>query len=68
MPSYNPRQEANKTILNLLSEAVEKNPDLRFHQLLQFLGVELPRTDQFYEESSKTLENLSRMIAAMSKS
>lgn len=67
MPGYNPRQEANQTILNLLSEAVEKNPDLRFHQLLQFLGIELPRTDQFYEESSQTLETLRSMIAAMSK-
>lgn len=67
MPGYNPRQEANQTILNLLSEAVEKHPDLRFHQLLQFLGIELPRTDQFYEESSQTLETLRSMIAAMSK-
>ena len=65
MPSYNPRQEANRTILNLLSEAVEKNPDLRFHQLLQNFGIEIPHTDQFYEESSKTLENL---VAMMSKS
>ncbi len=64
MPGYNPRQEANRTILNLLSEAVEKNPDLRFHQLLQDLGVEVPNTDQFYEESSKTLENLSAMISS----
>lgn len=63
MPGYNPRQEANRTILNLLSEAVEKNPDLRFHQLLQNLGVEVPNTDQFYEESSKTLENLVAMIS-----
>lgn len=63
MPSYNPRQEANRTILNLLSEAVEKNPDLRFHQLLQNLGVEVPNTDQFYEESSKTLENLVAMTS-----
>ena len=61
----NSRQEANRTILNLLTEAVEKNPDLRFHQLLQDLGVEIPHTDQFYEESSKTLENL---VAMMSKS
>ena len=60
----NSRQEANKTILNLLSKAVEKNPDLRFHQLLQNLGIEVPHTDQFYEESSKTLENL---VAMMSK-
>lgn len=54
----NSRQETNRTILNLISEAVEKNPDFRFHQLLQSLGVENPAIDQFYEESSKTLENL----------
>lgn len=65
MASCSPRQEANRTILNLLSEAVEKNPDLRFHQLLQSLGIEIPHTDQFYEESSKTLESL---VAMMSKS
>ena len=59
------RLASNRTILNLLAEAVEKNPDLRFHQLLQDLGVEVPNTDQFYEESSKTLENL---VATMSKS
>lgn len=60
--SRNLRQEANRTILNLISEAVEKNPDLRFHQLLQSLGVETPGTDQFYEESIKTLENLTARI------
>lgn len=56
--NHSSRQEANRTILNLISEAVEKNPDLRFHQLLQSLGVETPGIDLFYEESSKTLENL----------
>ena len=64
MNSNSSRQEANRAILKLLSEAVEKNPDLRFHQLLQSLGIEIPHTDQFYEESSKTLGN---MVATMSK-
>lgn len=59
----NSRQEANRTILNLLSEAVEKNPDLRFHQLLQNIGVEVPNIDQFYEESSKTLDDLVAMTS-----
>ena len=58
------RFEANRKILELLAKAAEKNPDLRFHQLLQSLGVEIPHTDQFYEESSKTLGN---MVATMSK-
>ena len=64
MNSNSSRQEANRAILKLLSEAVEKNPDLRFHQLLQSLGIEIPHIDQFYEESSKTLGN---MVATMSK-
>lgn len=57
----NPRLEANRKILEILGQAVEQNPDCRFHQLLQFLGIETPRTDQFYEESTETLETLSRM-------
>lgn len=64
MNSNSSRQEANRAILKLLSEAVEKNPDLRFHQILQSFGIEVPHTDQFYEESSKTLGN---MVATMSK-
>lgn len=67
MPSnkYNPRQEANRQILEVLGQAVEQNPDLRFHQLLQNLGIETPHTDQFYEESTETLETLSRMTNAV---
>ena len=65
MPSCNSRQEVNRKILELLAQAVEKNPDLRFHQLLQNLGIEVPHTDQFYEESTKTLEILSAMASHM---
>lgn len=65
MPSCNSRQEANRKILELLAQAVENNPDLRFHQLLQNLGIEVPYTDQFYEESTKTLEILSAMASCM---
>lgn len=61
MSNHNPRQEANRTILEILTQAVEQNPDCRFHQLLQNLGIEVPHTDQFYEESTQTLENLSNM-------
>jgi hypothetical protein len=59
------RLEANRKIVETLAQAVEQNPDLRFHQLLQFLGIETPRTDQFYEESTETLETLSRMTNAV---
>ena len=65
MPSCNSRQEANRKILELLTQAVEKNPDLRFHQLLQNFGIEIPHIDQFYEESAKTLETLSAMASHM---
>ena len=65
MPSRNSRQEANRKILGLLAQAVEKNPDLRFHQLLQNFGIEIPHTDQFYEESTKTLEIMSAMASRM---
>ena len=65
MPSRNSHQEANHKILELLTQAVENNPDLRFHQLLQNLGIEVPYTDQFYEESTKTLEILSAMASCM---
>jgi len=59
------RLEANRKIVETLAQAVEQNPDIRFHQLLQFLGIETPRTDQFYEESTETLETLSRMTNAV---
>ena len=65
MPSRNSRQEANRKILELLAQVVENNPDLRFHQLLQNLGIEVPYTDQFYEESTTTLEILSAMASRM---
>ena len=65
MPSRNSHQEANRKILELLAQAVEKNPDLRFHQLLQNFGIEIPHIDQFYEESTKTLETLSAMASHM---
>ena len=57
------RLEANRKILELLAQALEKNPDLRFHQILQNLGIEIPHTDQFYEESSKTLGNMVAMTS-----
>ena len=63
MNSNSSRQDANRAILKLLSEAIEKNPDLRFHQILQSLGIEIPHVDQFYEESSKTLGNMVAMTS-----
>ena len=55
------RLEANREIIAKLAELVEKNPDWRFHQLLQNAGVEKPLKDQFYEESEQTLETLKKL-------
>ena len=64
---YNDRIANNRLIVSLLSEAVEKNPDLRFHQILQNFGVEVPNSDQFYEESSTTLSNLAKEYDKLAK-
>ena len=65
---YNDRLANNRLIVSLLSEEVEKNPDLRFHQILQNFGVEVPNSDQFYEESSTTLSNLAKEYDKLAKS
>lgn len=48
------RLNANREILLILAEMVEKLPELRFHQLLWTLKVE-DGTDKFYEDPSDTL-------------
>ena len=66
------RQEANKKIIEELSKAIEKYPDLRFHQLLYNMDVQKPVIeknkigemvgmhfeDLHHEESVKTLERM----------
>ena len=65
------RQTANKELISLLSEAVEKYPHLRFGQLLCAFNVVrqtsivegndiigLKTEDPFYEESVDTLERV----------
>jgi len=68
------RQEANRKIVEELSKAIEKYPDLRFHQLLYNMDVQVPVPildehghqagmhfkDLHHEESSKTLERMSK--------
>ena len=56
--SENNRLLNNRFIVASIAELVEKHPDWRFHQLLQNAGVSRPGEDQFYEESSRTLENM----------
>lgn len=52
------RLEANRKILEKISEIVETQPDWRFHQILQNMGIESPGCDQWYDESSRTLEDI----------
>jgi hypothetical protein len=68
------RQEANRKIVEELSKAIEKYPDLRFHQLLYNMDVQVsvPTVDKnghpdgmhfkdlHHEESAKTLERMSK--------
>jgi hypothetical protein len=60
------RQEANKELIKIISDIVEKNPDLRFGQILVALGI-IEGTfvdgvyctkDPFYEEPVITLERI----------
>ena len=54
------RQEANRQIVDTIQDMVELYPDMRFHQLLQNMGVEQPVIDQWYEESDETLCNMKK--------
>lgn len=46
------REEENKKILEFLKDTLEKNPDLRFEQLIWILDQ---GEDRFYEEPWETL-------------
>ena len=68
------RQEYNRKIVTELSKAIEKYPDLRFHQLLYNIDVQVPVPildenghqagmhfkDLHHEESNKTFERMSK--------
>ena len=68
------RQEANRKIIQELSKAVEKYPDIRFHQLLYNMSVQVPVPildenghqagmhfkDLHSEESSMTFERMTK--------
>ena len=45
------RQAANRRIVETIKDMVELHPDMRFHQILQNMGIEQPVIDQWYEES-----------------
>lgn len=68
------RQDSNRKIIAELSKAIEKYPDLRFHQLLYNMDVQVPVPildenkhqigmhfqDLHHEESLKTLERITK--------
>lgn len=56
------RQEANRKILEKISKVVEREPDWRFHQILQNIGVTQGGYDQWHEESAETLSNIDPSI------
>jgi len=52
------RQEANRKILEKIALIVEREPDWRFHQILQNIGAEDQSRDQWYDESEETLKSI----------
>lgn len=56
------RLEANRKILEKLSEIIERRPDLRFQQILQNYEIVDPHYDAFYEESVETYANLTAYL------
>ena len=64
------RQECNKELLRIFTDIVEKNPELRFGQILfnfQFVKWEnvnerIKILDPFYEESVDTLNRVKHLI------
>lgn len=59
----NPRQVANKEILQKLSNIVDKYPDLRFEQIMIGLGLEWMSFD---EESVETLNIMNDHLSRFS--
>ena len=54
------RQAVNRRIVETIKDMVELHPDMRFHQILQNMGIEQPAIDQWYEESDETLCNMKK--------
>lgn len=53
------RQSYNEEILNILDRAIYEHPDWRFGQILVNYGVVEPGTDPFFDESERTLKDMS---------
>lgn len=57
----NNRQEYNRKIVKIISDLIERNPDMRFCQLLAAAGLPYHNEsdkDLFYEESSVTYNHM----------
>ena len=75
------RQESNRVLVQLISDMIERHPELRFHQILHSLDIVIPidrsipghvgpgmdgaMQDLFYEESVKTLERVNKAVEKM---
>lgn len=60
--SFANRQIYNRAILKLLSNYVEKYPDIRFGQMLCNLGISSKAENNFYVESSKTYQAINTIL------
>lgn len=56
------RKEYNKKLLLLLEEEIDKNPEIRFIQLLYNTGIIGEKQDRFYEESKLTYHKVKRRL------
>ncbi len=67
MSSAQERQRANLEILRIMTELVQKHPDIRFGQWLVILGIvetygDMTAKDPFYLESSESLKSLQKAV------
>lgn len=60
--SFANRQVYNRAILKILSNYVEKYPDIRFGQMLYNLGISSGAENNFYVESSKTYQGINARL------
>lgn len=61
------RYQANCLIMAKLQRLVDKWPQFRFQQLLQNCGIAENGCDKYYEESTKTLEKLTKFEANLAE-
>ena len=62
------RVDDNKKILRELGELIDKYPDQRFGQLIaNYIFPYYRQRDIFFEESSKTLENIENTESSISQ-